>query len=293
MKITLTGSLGNISKPTTEKLVAAGHQVTIVSSHAGKTKAIEALGAKAAIGLVEDAGFLAGAFSGADAVYTMVPPNFITTEWKKYIADVGKGYAEAIKRAGVKNVVNLSSIGAHLPAGVGPVSGIHFVEEALDGLEGVNVLHLRPAYFYTNLYHSVDMIKNAGMIGGNYGPGAKLVMVDPRDIADVAARQLDELKFEGKTHLYIVSGERTGAEVAGSIGQAIGKPELPWVEFKDEDVIKAMTGTGASLDVAENYAEMGAAIRTGIMFEDYYTSDSVAKGKISFEAFVKEFAQAF
>ena len=293
MKITVLGSLGNISKPLAEKLIAAGHQVTIVSNNAEKAAAIEAIGGIPAIGSVEDVEFLTGAFSGADAVYTMVPPNFITTEWKKYIADTGRGYAEAIEKAGVKNVVNLSSIGAHLPDGVGPVSGIHFVELALNELEGVNVLNLRPAFFYTNFYHSVDMIKNVGIIGGNYPANANLVMVDPRDIAETAAKELDELKFEGKSHLYIVSSEHTSAEVANIIGNAIGKPGLPWVEFKDEDVVNAMTGTGASLDVARNYAQMGDATRTGKMFEDYYTSKNVVKGKISFEDFAKELAKNF
>lgn len=293
MKITVLGSLGNISKPLAEKLIAAGHQVTIVSSDAKKVAAIEAIGATPAIGSVEDVDFLTKAFSGADAVYIMVPPNFITTEWKKHIAGVGAGYAEAIKKAGVKNVVNLSSIGAHLPDGVGPVSGIHFVELALNELQDVNVLHLRPAYFYINFYHSVDLIKNAGIIGGNYGAAANLVMVDPGDIAETAAKQLDGLKFEGKSHLYIVSSEHTGAEVAGIIGNVIDKPELPWVEFRDEDVVNAMTSTGASLDVAKNYAEMGAAIRTGIMFDDYYSSHSVVKGKVNFEDFAKELAKSF
>jgi len=293
MKITILGSLGNISKPLAQQLIAAGHTVTVVSSSAEKADAIKAIGAIPAIGAVEDVGFLVSAFTGADAVYTMVPPNFITNEWKKYIANVGKGYAEAIKKAGVKNVVNLSSIGADLPDGVGPVSGIHYVEEALDALENVNVLHLRPAYFYTNLYHSIDLIKNAGIIGGNYPATANLVMVHPNDIAETAAKVLNELSFTGKSHLYIVSSERTNAEVASAIGKAIGKPELPWVEFKDEDLINAMTGTGASLDVAKNYAEMGNAIRTGIMFKDYATSKNVAKGKTDFETFVKEFAKAF
>jgi uncharacterized protein YbjT (DUF2867 family) len=293
MKITVLGSLGNISKPLAEQLIAAGHQVTVVSSSAEKGDAIKAIGATPAIGAVEDVDFLTKAFTGADAVYTMVPPIFTTNEWKKYIANTGKGYAEAITKAGVKNVVNLSSIGADLPDGVGPVSGIHFVEEALNALEGVNVLNLRPAYFYTNLYHSVDLIKNAGIIGGNYPASVNMVMVHPLDIADTAAKQLNELSFKGKSHLYIVSSEHTNADIASAIGKAIGKPELPWVEFKDEDLINAMTGTGASLDVATNYAEMGNAISSGIMFEDYHNSKSIAKGKIDFETFVKEFAKAF
>jgi uncharacterized protein YbjT (DUF2867 family) len=125
MKITITGSLGNISKPLAEKLVAAGHKVTIISSSADKSAAIEALGATPAIGSIEDIDFLTKAFTGADAVYTMVPPNFATNTWKKYIAGIGHNYAEAIRRSGVKKVVNLSSLGAHLPEGAGPISGMH------------------------------------------------------------------------------------------------------------------------------------------------------------------------
>jgi len=82
MKFVVTGSLGNISKPLAEKLVAAGHQVTIISSKADKTAQIEVLGASAAIGSVDDVVFLTQTFTGADAVYTMVPPNFGAANWK-------------------------------------------------------------------------------------------------------------------------------------------------------------------------------------------------------------------
>ena len=48
MKITLTGSLGNVSKPLAEILISSGHDVTIISSDAAKKKIIDTLGAKAA-----------------------------------------------------------------------------------------------------------------------------------------------------------------------------------------------------------------------------------------------------
>lgn len=76
MKIIVTGSLGNISQPLATALVQQGHAVTVISSDPGKQAAIEALGASAAIGTLEDAAFLARAFAGAEAVYAMVPPNF-------------------------------------------------------------------------------------------------------------------------------------------------------------------------------------------------------------------------
>jgi len=61
MKIILTGSLGHISKPLTQILVQKGHSVTVITSKAERQKDIESLGAKAAIGIMEDVDFLAGA----------------------------------------------------------------------------------------------------------------------------------------------------------------------------------------------------------------------------------------
>jgi uncharacterized protein YbjT (DUF2867 family) len=77
MKITLTGSLGNISRPLAEILIRNGQEVTIITSDSKKLSEIEALGAKAAIGSVSDLAYLTNAFKGADAIYTMVPPNWL------------------------------------------------------------------------------------------------------------------------------------------------------------------------------------------------------------------------
>jgi nucleoside-diphosphate-sugar epimerase len=62
MKITLTGSLGHISKPLAENLVHKGHDITVISSKPERQKEIEALGSKAAIGTMEDADFLSATF---------------------------------------------------------------------------------------------------------------------------------------------------------------------------------------------------------------------------------------
>ena len=144
MKYVITGGAGNISKPLTEKLLKAGHEVTVISRNAENIKSLTGLGAKAAIGSVNDVAFLKTTFTGADAVYTMVPPNYATNDMKTSIAEVGKNYAEALKTSKVKYVVNLSSVGAHLPDGVGPVSGLYKVEQALNELTNTNIKHLPP-----------------------------------------------------------------------------------------------------------------------------------------------------
>ena len=292
MKYVVTGSLGNTAKPIVTQLIEAGHSVTVVSSSKDKVKDIEAMGAHAAIGSVEDVAFLAATFAGADAVYTMVPPKWDAADWKDSIHKIGKNYAAAIQQAGVRKVVNLSSVGAHMVDGCGPVTGLHRVEEELNKLQGVDIKHLRPTFFFHNFMGNIGMIKHMGIIGGNYGEHTIMGMVHPDDIAAVAAEELLGLSFTGHSVRYIASDERTLPDVAKVLGTAIGKPDLQWVNFKDEDARNGMVQAGLSAEVAANYAEMGHAIATGEMYADF-NKHKPALGPTKLEAFAKEFAGAY
>lgn len=292
MKFTITGSLGNISKPLVEILVKNGHAVTVISSNAQKVQDIEAPGAKAAIGSIADTTFLTNTFKDADAIYTMVPPDFKAINYRQHMTEVGKSILEAVKGSGVKRVVNLSSIGAHLSEGTGPITGLYEVEQMLNTLTGVMVKHLRPGFFYTNFFSNISMIKNMGIMGSNYEGKSELSMTHPRDIAEVAAQELQG-SFEGKTHRYIVSDEQQISNVAKTLGAAIGKPELPWVPFSDADLFAGLTGAGLSKSIAELYVEMGHAIGKGILFEDFHQHKPELIGKTKLSDFAKEFAAVY
>jgi uncharacterized protein YbjT (DUF2867 family) len=292
MKITLTGSLGNITKPLAEILVAKGHEVKIISSSADRAEEIKSLGAIPLIGSVSDTGFLKDAFIGADAIYTMVPPNFAAPKFRAYIKGIGENYAAAIKESGVKKVVNLSSVGADLPDGTGPIAGLHDVENVFATLNGVDVRHLRAGYFYINFLANIDMVKHANILGSNFGADSKLVLVHPRNIAEVAAEVL-ESNFTGKTIQYVASDdESTPADVANILGTAVGKPALPWIEFSDEDAFNGMVGAGLPEEIAKNYVEMGDAVRSNKLFVDYYKNRPVL-GSIKLKDFAVEFAAAY
>ena len=171
MNIVITGSLGHIGKPLSEELIQQGHHVTVISSKPEKQSDIEALGATAAIGSVEDVAFLTVTFSGADAVFCLVPPNFSEPDQVMYYNRIGNHYAQALKQAGVKRVVDLSSYGAHLEKGTGFIVGSHHVESTLDALPNVTVTHIRPGYFYYNLFGFASMIQAAGFMGANLWRG--------------------------------------------------------------------------------------------------------------------------
>jgi uncharacterized protein YbjT (DUF2867 family) len=292
MKITLTGSLGNIGKPLAEILIKNGHNVTVISSDAKKQSIIEGLGAKAAIGSVSDIEFLTKAFQGADAIYTMVPPDFGVANYRQYVAQTGKNYQEAIKASGVKRVVNLSSIGAHLSGHTGPIAGLHDVEQTLNQLEHVAVKHLRAGFFYVNLFFDINLIKHQGIMGNNYGQEAKLIMVHPRDIAEAAAQELQG-SFKGKSHRYVISDERGISQMVKELGASVGKPELPWVQFTDEEALAGMAAAGMPQALASAYVEMGRAIGSGILWEDFNQHKPEIFGNRKFADFTKEFAAAY
>jgi len=108
-----------------------------------------------------------------------------------------------------------------------------------------------------------------GIIGSNYGAGTPMMLADPDDIAAVAAEELTNLTFTGKSIRYIASDERTADEIAKTLGNAIGKPDLNCVEFRDADSLSAMQQDGLPEDVARNYVEMGTALRSGEMAKEY------------------------
>jgi len=286
MKIIVTGSLGNISKPLTEELVEKGHLVTVISRKPEKQKDIESLGARAAIGYVEDVEFLSTTFTGADAVYCMEPP---------YNHDAEKlihNYVQAIQQSGVKRLVNLSSIGAHTDKGNGILAFYYTMETILNKLPSdVAITFVRPGGFYYNLLRCIDTIKTQGVIASNYGGDDKLPWASPIDIAAAVAEEL-VTPFAGRKVCYVVSDELTCDEVATILGTAIGKPDLKWIVIPDEEMRSRLIAAGFSARLAAGFVEMNASTHSGQLFEDYYRNRPVL-GKVKMKDFAQEFASIY
>lgn len=291
MNIVITGSIGNISKPLAKALINKEHAVTIISSNEQKKQEIEALGAKAAIGSLSDPTFLTQSFVDAHAVYCMVPPDYTHPDQLAYYSSIGKSYEQAIRITGIKRVVHLSSYGAHLSSGTGFISGSYQVEQILNTLSSVALTHIRPTSFYYNLLAFIDMIKTAGFIGAVYGGEDKLAMVSPKDIATAVAEELLITDTFAKVR-YVASDDRTCNEVAAVLGKAIGKPDLKWLTLPQENVFAALKKHGMNNESANKLIELGEAIHTGKLREDYDIHKSTL-GKIKLEDYAIEFAQIF
>ena len=318
MKIIVTGSVGNISKPLTSELVKKGHEVTVITSKNEKRAEIEKLGAKAAVGTIEDVAFLTATFKGADAVYCMLPvfdyfdPGLdIMAATRRLISN----YTQAIREAEVKKVVHLSSIGAHTDKGNGLLAFHHLAESIFKDLPSdVIIKHMRPVGFYNNVYDFMSTIKGNGFLGlfltlrfaglaqlitgkkgviaANYGGEDKMPWVSPADIATATAEELTS-PFTGRKFRYVASEELTCNEIAKTLGTAIGKPFLKWALMSDKDMLGGLKMFKIPQARAEGIVAMNAAMHNGSLFEDYYRNPPVALGKVKLKEFTKEFAVVY
>ncbi len=297
MKIAVTGSLGHISKPLTEELIQKGHSVTVISHNHERQKEIEALGAAAAIGTIEDVDFLTTAFTGADAVYCMISSgNAFSDEnfdLMEYTRKLGNNYKLAIEQSGVKRMVFLSSIGAHLEKGNGLLAFYYVVESILNSLPSdVAITIMRPVGFYYNLLGFINTIKTQGVIATNYGGDDPKPWVAPVDIAAAVAEELVDGKPSGRKIRYVASDEISCNNLARLLGEAIGKPDLKWVVIPDQKLLEGMTAAGMNPKIAAGMVEMNAAGQSGVLYEDYYRNKP-ALGKVKLKDYAKEFAAVY
>lgn len=257
--ITVMGATGKTGGSAADRLLAAGKKVRAIGRSADRLRPLVKRGAEAAVGDVNDGSFLAGAFQGAEAVYVMVPPEYSQPDLRKYYNRVGETIEGALKRSGVRRVVFLSSLGAELSEGTGPILGLHDLEERFRKL-GIDLLILRPGYFYDNFYSSLGLIKHQGINGSAMAPDVPVAMTATQDIGAAAAEELASGRFKG-TVVRELLGPRdyTMVEATRILGGKIGKPDLRYIQFPDADFAKALTQFGFSQGAAESFVEMSHA----------------------------------
>jgi uncharacterized protein YbjT (DUF2867 family) len=284
----ILGATGNTGTRIAETLLAAGKPVTAVGRDAAKLKALADKGAVVATGDLHDTAFLTKIFQGATAVYTLVPPKWDVTDWRAFQLQIETSIGLALAAAGVQKVVNLSSMGANLPEGAGPVSGLYYMEQILNNIPGLSVLHLRPGYFYQNLYGLVGMIQHAGVMAQPIPGDLKFVMTHVKDIADIAAQRLLDLDFSGNSVQFVAGPEdHSFADAAAAISATLGK-QVPFVTSSVEDTVNGMAGMGIPASIALGYVDLYKSIENPAYQDGYDRSGNTYIGKISLAEFVEQ-----
>lgn len=289
----IMGATGNIGHLLTEELLKKGHKVRALGRDAHKLQGLKSKGAEIFSADFTNMSLLTKAFQGCHAIFSFIPPGYTADDMEVLREKTAEATVQAIAKANVSHILNLSAVGAHLSSGTGPIKELHRQEERLNLVPNLNVLHFRPAFFMENLLWTLPTIRDSKNIAMSLKGDLPIPMVATQDIAFKIATLLDALKFTGSSVFEFVGPkELTMIEAAKIIGKAIGKSDLKYEQLSYEQDEKRSVDAGMKHQVARLMVEMYKAFNERkIVPTQELTSDH--KGKTSFEEFAKEIARIY
>ncbi len=257
----VSGVSGHTGSVVATTLLEQGNKVRVIVRDANKGEAWRRRGAEVAVADLADARALGEALRGADGVYALVPPDFVSDDALAAQARVSDAWAQAVTAARPKHVVLLSSIGAELPSGTGPILTVHRAEEKLRAT-GVRLTALRATYFMENWGGVVQPVKSDGILPSQLTPGRAVSMVATADIGRVAAEALAD--GEHAPSLIELAGPReyTPEDVAAAFGRALGR-SVKVVPVPEEQIEPALTAVGFKPKLAALFREMHGSFNSG------------------------------
>jgi uncharacterized protein YbjT (DUF2867 family) len=284
----VTGATGNTGHVIASHLLDQKKTVRVIGRSKERLQPLADRGAESFVADMTDQAALTKAFSGANAVYAMIPPSMTSQDFRGDQRRIARAIAAGLEQSGVKHAVVLSSVGADKEADTGPVAGLHEFEEILSRIAGLNVLHLRAGYFMENLLGQAVAIHALGKAAGPLRGDLRLPMIATKDIGNKAAEWLLALDFNGKqTRELLGQRDLSMDEATSIIGKAIDKPDLAYVQIPGEQMQPVFIQMGMSPNVASLILEMAEALNSGHMraLEPRSAKNTTPT---SFETFVKE-----
>jgi uncharacterized protein YbjT (DUF2867 family) len=285
---TVIGATGHIGSVISKWLLEKGEKVRAVGRHGGKLQTLVLKGAEPMVADVTDTGALSRALDGARAAFLMIPPSMTAADYRAEQEKTSDALSAAVRESGLQYAVNLSSIGAQAPAGTGPILGAHSSEYKLNAVEKLNVLHLRPAYFFENHLAGISMIQMMGLFGGALKPDLKIPMIATKDIGAYAAERLLKLDFNGKQAQELL-GERDLSmnDVTAVLGRALNRTDLRYAQFPYDQVQQVLTQMGTPVKTAALFIEMFQGINDDIVV-GVEPRSARNTTRTSFETFARE-----
>ena len=288
------GATGNTGAAAVKALIAKGEKVRAVGRDAAKITRMFGDGAEAFSADVTDTAALTRAFSGAAAVYAMIPPQVSAPDFLATGNRISDAITGAVKASGVTHVVLLSSIGAQREEKTGPIVGLHQFERKLAAVPGLNLLALRPVSFMENYLMAISLIQSMGFIGNGIKGDMKMPMIAASDIGRYAADALVACDFTGTQARELLGPrEYSQDDAARILGAEIGKPKLSYQRFPSFMVEQALKQMGLPGKTAALMSEMNDALNDGLLNPQEARSESNTT-PTTLEAFAKDvFAPAY
>lgn len=288
--IIITGATSRTGGVVARRLLSAGAAVRVIGRSRDRLQELVDLGAEAFVGEPTDPEQMRRAFAGGRAAWVMLQPNYIpdSPNFRSFQDSIIAALVPAIAEARLSHVVSLSGCEADLPSGTGPVLGLRHLEQRLNGIENLNVLHLRAGYFMENLLPFADQIARGDVISSPYSPTVPLPFVATRDVGEAAAESLLTLDFQGRV-VRELQGERdlNFLEATAVIGRILNRPGLHFVQIPLEQAKQEWRESGMSSNVIDLMTE----VVEGINSRGYHVTqarDARTSTPTSLQSFVED-----
>jgi uncharacterized protein YbjT (DUF2867 family) len=283
----VTAATGRIGGRVARGLLEDRHDVHVIGRNPERLRALADLGARVFRGDVRDASFVEESFQGADVAFLLVPGNRTTRDFRRYFGDVGTNYVNALRNTSVHSAIFISTIGAHDDRYRGLILVHADVERSLEEVLDLNMLHLRAAAFFENLFYWLPLTRARGALVSPISPDATLDLASTSDVAAVALRFLQELEFRGKRAVELRGREPlTMREIAKRVSKQLGQSFPVEHTTRDED-IAYLIARGMSHDFANLMNDTWDTFSRYGQLRAEPAPDSV-KGRTSIDEFIRE-----
>jgi uncharacterized protein YbjT (DUF2867 family) len=275
--IAVMGAAGNVGGNVADQLLREDHHVRVLE-HRRKLDGLAGRGAAVVTGDAVDPGDLRSLFDGADTALVLLPENLADRDFAANRSRMSAAIADALAGSRV----------GHVADATGPPAGLRELEQRLSRLAGTNVLVLRSGFYMENLLAALPLIQSQNVNGSAIDGDLPIPMIATRDVAGEAAARLLRRDFTGhQVKLLLGPEDVTMRAATRAIGERLGLPDLPYVQFPPDGVRSALAGAGMSEEAASLMVDMQLAMNRGRPFAGVRrTADEATPTTL--EAFLKE-----
>lgn len=269
--LVVTTPTGQIGRQVVDRVLGTEEPVRVIVRDPGRLAPDVRERVEVVQGSHRDRDVVMKAFTGADAVFWLVPPDPRAESVEDHVLDPTRSACEAIGSHGVQRVVAVSTMGTGIERNAGHLSAARAGEELLAGT-GVKFRALRPPGFMENLLWQLDTIRNQGAFFWPHPADDTFALVATRDIAAKAAALLLDDSWSGQGAVPVVSPDSLSpAGVARIVSEVLERP----VRFRQvpvEAYRATMLEHGASEAWAQGLADMAVAQNNGAYDEEHRTT---------------------
>ena len=259
----IAGVTGRVGSATAERLLAVDARIRVLVRSEADAQAWKSRGAEARVVGLEDRVALTDALHGCEGFFVLLPFDLTVDDLDDHANRLIASIAGAVADERVPHVVMLSSGGADLAEGTGPITGLFRLERALRST-GTTLTALRAAHFQEKLGDVLDVVRDDGVYPV-FASSAEIPMpmVATADLGSVAAEALLSPP-DASEAVDVVGPSYSESQVAAALGVALER-EVQVAIVPDDGWSSTLVETGFARHIAESLAELYCADQNGLL----------------------------